>query len=124
MGKRLLRIIGFGVLGVSLHSVAIMAQEQGEDILIPVIKNESAAQDSINAADFGPENRHEVQINAAGTTKLLSPDFNKTSPEKSSDKKNDSTKAVKKEESQSNLSFNFLYYIFYKFKPSEVFEKK
>lgn len=119
MSRQLLRIFTFGILGMSIHSMSALGQE-GEEVLLPIPRHENITlQDSIPSADNTLESRKETNTNLFGTTQV-----NPVPQEKPSEKKDNQPKVIGKDESQSNLSFNFLYYIFYKFKPSEVFEKK
>ena len=121
MNRQLLRIFTFGILGMSMHSMSALGQE-GEEVLLPIPRQENVAtQDSILPVDFHTEGKRDLPRSTSEST-ILGTELN--SLEKSTEKKNNQPKVANKEDSQSALSFNFLYYIFYKFKPSEVFEKK
>ena len=119
MSRQLLRIFTFGILGMSIHSMSALGQE-GEEVLIPIPRYENITlKDSVPSADFISESKKETRTNLFGNILV-----NTSSQEKPLEKKDNKQKVIDKDETQSNLSFNFLYYIFYKFKPSEVFEKK
>ncbi|MGW8121716.1 hypothetical protein ACV07N_03575 [Roseivirga echinicomitans] len=123
MNRQLLRIFTFGILGMSLHSMSALGQE-GEEMLLPVPRHENLMnQDSLIPADIISEGKREV-TRSTSESLILNRDLNSISLEKISPKKINPPKVVSKDDGQSALSFNFLYYIFYKFKPSEVFEKK
>tara|TARA_A100000171_G_scaffold34071_1_gene32454 strand:+ start:1425 stop:1796 length:372 start_codon:yes stop_codon:yes gene_type:complete len=123
MNRQLLRIFTFGILGMSMHSMSALGQE-GEEVLLPIPRQENVAtQDSILPVDFHTEGKRDLPRSTSEST-ILGTELNSISLEKSTEKKNNQPKVANKEDGQSALSFNFLYYIFYKFKPSEVFEKK
>ncbi|MFT7055117.1 MAG: hypothetical protein ACI9Z3_000047 [Roseivirga sp.] len=122
MFKKVLRIFTFGILGMTLHSFGTVAQEQGEEVLLPLPKPINITQDSI-VSDFAQENKSQIPQTGINNKALLQEvGINQTL--KVPENKANQSKVVKKDDSQSNLSFNFLYYIFYKFKPSDVLEKK
>lgn len=123
MNRQLLRIFTFGILGMSMHSMNALGQE-GEEVLLPIPRQENTAiQDSLIPVDIHSDAKREMP-NRTTESVILNTDLNSVSLEKTTIKKDNHPKVVSKEESQSALSFNFLYYIFYKFKPSDVFEKK
>lgn len=123
MLKKVVRLFTFGILGMTLHSFGVIAQEQGEEVLLPLPKPMTATQDSLLTNDFVPENKTfvglEGNVNKSQNQEIAILQLNKGLENKATQ-----PKVVKKDENQSNLSFNFLYYIFYKFKPSDVLEKK
>lgn len=122
MFKKVLRIFTFGILGMTLHSFGTVAQEQGEEVLLPLPKPLNITQDSL-ISDFTQENKSpSLQLNS--NLKSLIPEVGVSQTNKLPENKANQSKIAKKDDSQSNLSFNFLYYIFYKFKPSDVLEKK
>lgn len=119
MSRQLLRIFTFGILGMSMHSMSALGQE-GEEVLLPIPRHENITlKDSVPSGDFALQGEKEKSTSLFGGNNVTP-----ITQEKSVEKKDNQPKVVGKDESQSNLSFNFLYYIFYKFKPSEVFEKK
>ncbi|MFT6969464.1 MAG: hypothetical protein ACJAXX_000021 [Roseivirga sp.] len=118
MFKRVVRLFMFGILGMIFHSIGIVAQEQGEEVLLPLPKPMTSSQDSILMNEFTPENKELTDSEGAV---IRQPRQEANKPLKI---KLVQPKLIKKDDSQSNLSFNFLYYIFYKFKPSDVLEKK
>ncbi|WP_339607479.1 hypothetical protein [uncultured Roseivirga sp.] len=123
MNRQLLRIFTFGILGMSMHSMSALGQE-GEEVLLPVPRHENTAiQDSLIPVDLHSEGKRETP-RGNGESVILNSELNTVSLEKPSERKDNQPKVANKEDNQSALSFNFLYYIFYKFKPSEVFEKK
>jgi len=123
MNRQLLRIFTFGILGMSMHSMSALGQE-GEEVLLPVPRHENTViQDSIIPVDFHSEAKRDIPRGTSEAT-ILGSDLNSVNLEKPSERKDNQPKVTTKEENQSALSFNFLYYIFYKFKPSDVFEKK
>lgn len=107
---------------MTLHSFGTVAQEQGEEVLLPLPKPVNIAQDSL-ISDFTQENRSQ-QSPSNSNLKSLIPEVGVSQSNKLAENKASQSKIVKKDDTQSNLSFNFLYYIFYKFKPSDVLEKK
>jgi hypothetical protein len=122
MFKKVIRIFTFGILGMTLHSFGTVAQEQGEEVLLPLPKPVNIAQDSL-ISDFTPENKPQTS-HTNSNLKVVLPEVGVTQTNKLPENKANQSKIAKKDDSQSNLSFNFLYYIFYKFKPSDVLEKK
>lgn len=122
MFKKVLRIFTFAILGMTLHSFGTVAQEQGEEVLLPLPKPINIAQDSLTG-DFAQENKPQT-IQLGINSKSLLPEVGISQTNKLPENKASQSKIAKKDDSQSNLSFNFLYYIFYKFKPSDVLEKK
>uniref|UniRef100_UPI004048876A hypothetical protein n=2 Tax=Roseivirga sp. TaxID=1964215 RepID=UPI004048876A len=122
MFKKVLRIFTFGILGMTLHSFGTVAQEQGEEVLLPLPKPVNIAQDSLTG-DFSQENKPQ-SVQLGMNSKSLLPEVGISQTNKLPENKANQSKIAKKDDSQSNLSFNFLYYIFYKFKPSDVLEKK
>ena len=107
---------------MTLHSFGTVAQEQGEEVLLPLPKPINIAQDSLTG-DFAQENKPQT-IQLGINSKSLLPEVGISQTNKLPENKASQSKIAKKDDSQSNLSFNFLYYIFYKFKPSDVLEKK
>jgi hypothetical protein len=122
MFKKVFRIFTFGILGMTLHSFGTVAQEQGEEVLLPLPKPVNIAQDSL-ISDFALENKSQTS-HTNSNLKVVLPEVGVTQTNKLPENKANQSKIAKKDDSQSNLSFNFLYYIFYKFKPSDVLEKK
>jgi hypothetical protein len=123
MFKKVIRLFTFGILGMTLHSFGTSAQEQGEEVLLPLPKPITATQDSLLVNDFGIENKS-LSLIEGNVIINRSQETNAPLQTKPSELKLNQPKNVKKDDNQSSLSFNFLYYIFYKFKPSDVLEKK
>ena len=107
------------IILTTLAGVPAFAQEGelGEERQeIPVVER-----DSINTELSLEENRTDL-----GTPILITPKIPATTPAENQNKgklaKPDSvSEKAKEEEAPSNLSFNFVYYLFYKFKVADVF---
>lgn len=123
MRRKLLYIFTLTLLATVCVQSISHAQEEGEELPIRPIEASSAEKDSIqdevsNAGESKGDFLNPIVITPKDT-RLLTPDVdptvntNNTTGSKPSD---ESADKVKESDTPSNLKFNFIYYLFYKFK--------
>lgn len=120
MRRKFLHIFTLSLLATVCAQGVSYAQEEGEEMPIKqqettVLEKDSIQDDGVNAGEAKGDFANPIVINAREKA-LLTPDVEIVPNNASAKKPVESGEKVKDQETPSNFKFNFIYYLFYKFK--------
>lgn len=120
MRRKFLHIFTLTLLATVCAQGVSYAQEEGEEMPIKplettVLEKDSIQDDGANAGEAKGDFANPIIINSREKA-LLTPDVEIVPNNVSVKKTVESGEKVKEQETPSNFKFNFIYYLFYKFK--------